>query len=398
MLGIKSITTRLEEKTLVDLIIIGAGPYGISLAAHAAASHLSYVLLGDPMHFWKEQMPQNMFIRTNPRYISLSDKDGAFTIERFSSETGVKLESPFPRPAFVDYALWFAQQTHVTFTPELAAQLDYSPAGFHVSTHDGNRYDAKRVIVATGLQHYSYVPAEFSELPSHLLSHTFGQTEFNRFAGQKVAVIGSGQSAWEAAALLHMAGSETELLFRRDAVQFAAEDNTASGQKLLDTAEQFYRLPIELKQERWNTPQQGSVALFLRPYVEGKLPITGGAVIERAEETSDGKALLTLTNKQTRVVDHVIAATGYRINLDQVPFLPSYLRQAIEREPDRFAAFPLLNTYFESSVPGLYFTGPLASHTHGPAFGFVAGLRQACVSIIPHIHQHAKKEQEQRTS
>lgn len=383
---------------MVDLIIIGAGPYGISLAAHAAASHLSYVLLGEPMHFWKEQMPQSMFIRTNPRYISLSDKDVAFTIERFSSETGATLESPFPRPAFVDYALWFAQQTRVSFTPELAAQLDHSSAGFHVTTNEGKLYEAKRVIVATGLQHYSYIPAELSLLPSHLLSHTFGQTEFNKFAGQKVAVIGSGQSAWEAAALLHLAGSEPELLFRRDAVQYAGEDNTASGQKLLDTAEQFYRLPHEQKQESWNSPRQGSVAPFLRPYVEGKLPITAGAAIERAEETSDGKVLLTLTNKQTRVVDHVIAATGYKINLEQVPFLPPYLLQAIEREPDRFTAFPLLSAHFESSVPGLYFTGPLASHTHGPAFGFVAGLRQACFSIIPHIQQHAKKEQEQRTS
>jgi thioredoxin reductase len=398
MLGIKSFLTRLEENILVDLIIIGAGPYGISLAAHAAASHLSYVLLGEPMNFWKEQMPQNMFIRTNPRYISLSDKDEAYTIERFSSETGTKLISPFPRPDFVDYAFWFAQKTHVAFTPELAAQLDYSSAGFRVTTNQGKLYEAKRVILATGLQHYSYIPSVLSELPAHLLSHTFGHTEFNRFAGKKVAVIGSGQSAWEAAALLHLAGSEAELLFRRDAVQYAGEDNTASGQKLIDTAEQFYHLPHELKQERWNTPRQGSVALFLKPYVEGKLPITGGAVIERAEATSDGKVLLALSNKQTRIVDHVIAATGYRIKLDQVPFLPPYLLQAIEREADRFASFPLLSAQFESSVPGLYFTGPLASHTHGPAFGFIAGLRQACFSIIPHIHQHTKREQEQRTS
>src|SRR4030095_15144351 len=151
------------------------------------------ILLGEPMHFWKEQMPQNMFIRTNPRYISLSDKDDAFTIERFSRETGVELNAPFPRPAFVDYAFWFAQHTHVAFTPELATQLDYSPAGFRVTTNAGTLYEAKHAIIATGLQHFSYIPPELSQLPSSLISHTFGHTGFHPFAGKKVAVIGSGQ-------------------------------------------------------------------------------------------------------------------------------------------------------------------------------------------------------------
>lgn len=108
--------------------------------------------------------------------------------------------------------------------------------------------------------------------------------------------------------------------------------------------------------------------------------------------------LLSLANEQTRLVDHVIAATGYRINLDQVPFLPDYLRQAIQRESGKSASFPMLSSQFESSMPGLYFTGPLASHTHGPAFGFIAGVRKACRTIIPYLSQSKTQEQEQATS
>lgn len=371
---------------MVDLIIIGAGPYGISLAAHAKACGLSYVLLGRPMHFWKEQMPQTMFIRTNPRYISFSDRDDALTIERFSQETKVPLESPFPRPAFVDYAFWFAHHARVSFTPELVVSLDRLYDGFSIITETGKRLNGRNVVVATGLQHFSYIPDELNGLPAALLSHTFGQTEFGRFKGQKVAVIGSGQSAWEAAALLQLAGSEAELLYRREVVQYASEDNTASGMKLIESAEQFYRLPLEQKQERWHTPRQGSVASFLKPYVEGKVKTTGGAAIKRAGMTQDGKAILELSGGEHRIADHVIAATGYRIDLNRVPFLPDYLLEAIQRE-SCFERFPLLNGDFESSVPGLFFAGPLASHTHGPAFGFVAGLRQACRSIIPYIQQ-----------
>lgn len=142
-------------------------------------------------------MPQNMFIRTNPRYISFSDKENSLTIDRFCAETGTPLESPFPRPAFVEYAFWFARHANVEFTPELVVRLDYAASAITVTTESGTRFTGAHAIVATGLQHFSYIPDVLSGLPPSLRTHTFGQTEFNRFKGQKVAVIGSGQSAWE---------------------------------------------------------------------------------------------------------------------------------------------------------------------------------------------------------
>ncbi|WP_281272020.1 NAD(P)-binding domain-containing protein [Paenibacillus cellulosilyticus] len=368
----------------MDLAIIGAGPYGISLAAHARAAGLSYALLGLPMHFWKEQMPQNMFIRTNPLYISLSDSEDKWTIERYCRENGIPLASPFPRPAFVDYGFWFARHAGVEFTSELAAAFSQAPNGWVITTQSGGCLTASRIVIATGLQHFSYIPDVLRSLPSNRVTHTFGQTGFDQFRGRSVAIVGSGQSAWEAAALLHRAGSDAELLFRREEVRFAGEDNAASGLRLIESAEQFYRQSIEEKTERWNTPRQGSVALFLKPYVEGKVKVTGSVEIVRADVHEDSKVHLILSNGETRLVDHVISATGYRMNLNLLPFLAPELRSTIHREPQPFQGYPLLNEHFECSVPGLYFAGPLASHTHGPAFGFIAGLRQACRSIIPH--------------
>lgn len=330
-------------------------------------------------------MPQNMFIRSNPLYISFSDPKDQWTIERYCEETDTPLESPFPRPAFVDYGFWFARQAGVEFTTELAARVTRSIDTYEIVTQTGRHLSAARVVIATGLQHFSYIPEELRALPSALLTHTFGQTDFDQFRGRSVAVIGSGQSAWEAAALLHMAHSDVELLFRNEEVRFAGEDNTASGLRLIESAEQFYRQPLEVKEERWHTPRRGSVAQFLKPYVDGKVKVTGGVQIVQAEVTGDGLAQLTLSSGETRTVDHVITATGYRINLELLPFLAPDLRSAVHREPIPFQGFPLLSEHFECSVPGLYFAGPIASHTHGPAFGFVAGLRQACRSIIPHV-------------
>lgn len=457
-----------------DITIIGAGPYGISLAAHAAARGLSYALLGQPMQFWKDQMPPSMYIRTNPQYISLSDPDDAFTIQRYSAEAGVELTSPFPRPVFVRYALWFIERTGVEFTHEMAGRVERTNDGFAVLTTSGRRFDSRNVIVASGLQHYAHVPEPFASLPGHLTSHTFGQTDFTGFAGRRVAVIGSGQSAWETAGLLHLAGAKPELLYRREAPNYGGMDNLATGQRLIESADTFYHQPIEVKLERWNAGRQGSVAQFLKPYVEGKVPQTAGVTVDRAEPsgasarvrdgvrdgardrvrdgspdgvrdgddardgsrdnardgndarddsrdnardgdnarhdgfpdgardgddardgsrddgrnaTADGGVRLTLSNGEVREYDHVITATGYRIDLDRVPFLPASLRASIEREAHGFARFPLLSAEFESSVPGLYFAGPLASHTHGGAFGFIAGVRKACTVMIPAIRQ-----------
>jgi FAD-dependent urate hydroxylase len=368
-----------------DLIIIGAGPYGISLAAHASYHNLTYRLLGYPMHFWKNQMPQEMFIRTNPISIGLSDPQMEYTLERFSEETGVEITTPLPRPVFVDYAFWFAAKTNVEFTEEhvtLLQPLDSNKDGYSVTTEAGQVYSAHDVIVATGLQHYAYIPEVFADISTDLVSHSFGYNSFSSYSGKKVAVIGSGQSAWEAAALLHLAESDCELIYRCESPNYSVI--AATGIELIELANTYYDLSFEKKQMHWARPA-GSIANFLRPYVEGKIQETANVSVEYADATSDGKLYLKLTNGEHRIVDHAIAATGFRIELDRVPFLGQYLLQRIRREEHGYERFPQLDSHFQSSLKGLYFAGPLSSHTHGPAFRFIAGLQKACTSIIAEI-------------
>ncbi|WP_165971947.1 NAD(P)-binding domain-containing protein [Paenibacillus piri] len=366
---------------MTDLLIIGAGPYGISLAAHAKAHCLTYTLLGYPMHFWKHQMPQNMFIRTHPDSVYLSDPHESFTLLRFAAESGIDLPVPLPRPLFVDYATWFAARTGVRFTPEHVLQLSRTADGYEAVTEGGGVYTARHAVIATGLQHYSYIPDTYDGLPPGLVSHTFALTDFRPFAGKQVAVIGSGQSAWEAAALLHMAGSDAELIYRRDAANYREGQ---SGSELIQLGETFFDLPLEQKREKQVQPP-GSAAAFLRPYVEGKIRETGNAVVQKAEAVDGGKLRLELSNGETRLFDHLVSASGYRIDIGRVPFLEQRLLELLEREDDGNGRYPKLDAHFMSSLPGLYIAGPLASYSHGPAFRFIAGVRKACRSIIPRI-------------
>ncbi|MDO7908719.1 NAD(P)-binding domain-containing protein [Paenibacillus sp. JX-17] len=362
---------------MYDVVIIGAGPYGISLAAHAAAHKLNYKLLGYPMDFWKNQMPQNMFIRTPHDFCSFADAHDELSIERYAEATGTELVTPLPRPIFVDYAMWFAREAGVEFTPELVTSVTLRNDIYLIETETGERLSSRNVIIATGVEHYKYVPDLLRRLPDRLVSHTLGYTDFGQYAGQRVAVIGSGQSAWEAAALLHNEGSSVELLYRRASAHYAGSREAEI--EIREMGEVFYQLPLAQKQEEWGQ-SPGSVAHFLRPYVEGKIPETGGVQVVRAQASED-TVILTLSDGTTREVDHVISASGFRINLDRVPFLGEDVRSWIERE-EGYPSFPRLNAAFESSQRGLYFAGPLSSHSHGPTFRFILGLKKTSRSIM----------------
>jgi cation diffusion facilitator CzcD-associated flavoprotein CzcO len=369
---------------MLDVIIIGAGPYGISIAAHAAEKKLSYKLIGYPMDFWKSQMPQKMFIRTPHELVRLSDPNDYFTIQRYAKETGANLETPLPRPIFVDYAFWFAEKTGVAFTPELAAGLTFDGQTFEVVTDQGSHFQAKNVVISIGVQPFKHVPAAFRELPEHLVSHTSGYTSFDQFSGKDVIVVGSGQSAWEAAALLYETKANVELIYRSDSVKYVAPSKTQEW-TLRGIGDIFYRLPTLLKKKLRDLGSQTvPVAEFLRSYVQGKVPEIGGVQIKEVSSDYIGKIRLQLSNGSEKTADHVILATGYRLNVDNVPFLDNSLRQLISKEGNS-NEYPKLNINFESNVRGLYFAGPLTAQSHGPTFRFILGLKKTAKTIVSSI-------------
>ena len=64
---------------IVDVAIIGAGPYGLSLAAHLSAAGLSYRHFGVPMRLWRGAMPKGMYLKSQGFASNLSDPEGTHT-------------------------------------------------------------------------------------------------------------------------------------------------------------------------------------------------------------------------------------------------------------------------------------------------------------------------------
>ena len=126
---------------------------------------------------------------------------------------------------------------------------------------------------------------------------------------------------------------------------------------------------------------------FIRDQVVGKVPFNLGVTITEAS-ILNGRVNLQLTNSsgttRTLVTDHVIAATGYKIDLRRLTFLDSDIQSGIR--PVDYT--PILSSSFESSVPGLYFIGVSATHTFGPLlrFAFGAGFTS------PRLSRHLAKQ------
>jgi cation diffusion facilitator CzcD-associated flavoprotein CzcO len=371
-----------------DVAIVGAGPYGLAAAAHLhAANGLDIRVLGEPMSFWERQMPVGMALRSPYVASHIADPKHELTLDSYQSDNRLELRRPVGLEHFVDYGRWFQRQAFPELDTRSVTEIESNNgSGFRLDLADGSTLRPARVVVAAGIMPFAWKPQQFRDLPAELASHSSEHRDLSRFAGKRVVVVGGGQSALESAALLHEAGADVQVLVRAGRIYFLrrvpvlhslgpltsflfapAEVGPAGISRVVSAPSWYRRLPRRL-QTRWSVRS-------LRPagaaWLEDRLaevPITLERSVVSARE-HDGAAELTLDDGSVRTCDHVLLATGYKIDISGYPFLGRKLLGRI----DRAGGFPKLTTGFESSVRGLYFMGAPSAWSYGPLMRFVAG-------------------------
>jgi len=378
----------------VSVAIIGAGPYGLSLAAHLAARNVDHRIFGRPMQFWSQiaEAGGERYLKSYCFGTNISAPTPGYTFADHNQPRGLETFEPCSMQNFAAYGRWF-QQSAVPWAEDVnVARLDRQTDGFVLNLADGSRCNADRVVIATGLSGFAYVPSLLGSLPAPLVVHTSDIRSFAAFKGRDVAVIGAGQSALEAAALLFEAGARPQLLVREDTIlwQTRVSRERSLWRRVrspiagLGTGPKAWTLThfpgaMHGLPDAWRTrftqshlPAEG--AWWLRSRVEDRFPIHRGVAVVEALET-DGRAVLKLRStsknghEQQLLVDHVVAGTGYDIDVKRFAFIEKKLGDAIAR----LKRSPKLNASFESSVPGLHFIGPASAMSFGPLFRFVVG-------------------------
>ena len=155
-----------------DVVVIGAGPYGLSLGAHLAATGLRVRQFGRVMQAWKT-MPKGMYLKSQGFASSLSAPDGTHTLQAYCARTDTPYADyglPVALDTFVAYGEWFARERVPGVEEVPVVGLGADVGGFRVELGDGEVVTAARVVVAVGITGAAAMPPELADLPAGLAS------------------------------------------------------------------------------------------------------------------------------------------------------------------------------------------------------------------------------------
>jgi len=387
-----------------EVAVIGAGPYGLSVAAHLKHAGIATHVFGEPMAFWRHNMPKGMMLRSPWRATHLSSPQAALSLDDYAAERGIDDGKLLPVEDFVAYGEWFQKRAVPEVDRRAVRLVDAGTDGFRLTLADGESMSADRVVVATGLLNQEYRPRPFRDLPAELVSHTSQCADFSLFRGKRVAVIGRGQSACESAALLNEAGAEVEIVSRGDIHWLGIPTSTAARQSLrrrirvalaspsevgpfplswlVEVPGLVRHLPNALREEFARRCLRPASAGWIKPRF-ADVNCSPGHAITGARV--DGDRIALDLDSGARMFDHVVLGTGYRVDVARLGILAPHILERIAR----LQGSPLLRAGFESSVPKLHFVGSYAVKSFGPLLRFIAGAPYAARAVTDAARRRA---------
>jgi thioredoxin reductase len=392
----------LRVSSFVDVAIIGAGPYGLSVAAHLNALGVDYRIFGKPMQLWREHMPPGMRLKSDGASSDVVDAADELTLKKYCAAHGIDHHDthiPVRLDTFVAYGMEFQQRFVPQLEQKFLTTMERAANGFILRFDENDVVIARRVVLAIGVAAFKFMPEFLQGLPEEHVSHASRWGAFDALDGKQVTVMGAGASAIDIAGLLGDRGTDVSVMTRRETIEFhappgyrslktrlrAPNTGIGSGWRLRVFHDQplaFHVLSESVRLKQVSTLLGPSTGWFMKNSIVGKVPLLTGLTPHRAE-IHDGRLHIKATDQfnvaKTIVTDHLVAGTGYKVDLRKLGFLPEALRTQIKHVNDA----PILNTRFQTSVNDLYVVGPASMNSFGPLMRFVHGARYTAHRVAP---------------
>ena len=389
---------------MIDVAIIGAGPYGLSLAAHVAATGLSCQVFGQPMHTWRTGMPEGMVLKSEGFASSLWHPDNAFTMRDYCAEKGLPYKDsglPVPLRTFSDYGVEFQKRFVPMLHERWVTSLDRDSNAFVLHLDNDEIVTARRVVVATGIRSFNQTPPELDPISGPLCSHSADHHLLGQFSGKKMLVVGGGASGVGLAALMSGQGAKVTVAVRKNRIDFCGppmertlldkirepESGLGTGWRSLACVLApmvFYQMPRKFRHLVVRKHLPAAPGWTSRDEVESNVPVLLGAKLARSS-IRDGIAAVTFRmddgTERTVEAEHVISATGYKVDMRRLRFLGPQIMQKL----DLADSSPVLSPHFETSVPGLFVVGTAAANSFGPLLRFAYGAGFTSKHLTHHL-------------
>jgi len=347
------------------------------------------------MSFWQNHMPAGMFLRSNWAASHISDPHTKLTLDYFLADSGMEFKHPVPLHCFVEYGKWFQQKAVPDLQRRQVDRVEKSGSAFRVTLDSGEAVTARRVIVATGIAPFPWLPPELAGLPTSHVTHSSNHCDLSRFRGQQVLVVGGGQSALDAARLLYALDAQVEIVAKQEQLRWVGEHvwlhklgliswmlysnfdvGPAGISRLVGFPNVFRRLPRSWQDRISYRAIRPAGTGWQRPYL-AKVPVTLSAQVTLAEIMGD-KVHVKLSNGTDRLIDHVIVATGYRVDTRSYRFFGPEIQSGLKT----VKGSPVLSRGLESSISGLHFVGKPAAWSFGPLLNFISGTHFAGAELV----------------
>jgi cation diffusion facilitator CzcD-associated flavoprotein CzcO len=370
-----------EGSVPVDVAVIGSGPAGLSVAAHAMEAGLTVAVYGQPMSFWKRSIVP-LPLRSQPAGTSIDTPRKGYRYLDFAERNGLSQLPYVPFHAFLAYTQNFIDGHGIRFRRSFVTALKRDGDYWSIQTDCGTQL-ARNVVVAVGLKGMERIPQRVSAWEGRYLVASELQS-FEMFRGKKVAVVGSGQSAVELALeISRIPGTRVTLLVRGSDVIFRSIHSPGNVIykimfKKIDKV--FGLLPIAVQDFLLKFLMKGTA----EPTIENRLRSSDVHVFPKVEIAGltgapGDPVTIALSDGSELTVDHLVLGTGYRFDVRRVPFLRALVAMGELREA---GGLPVLSSSAESSARGLFFAGMSALRLIGPQCQFVFGTKKVTPRIV----------------